>query len=640
MNNIALQDADVLLSQRHSLAHILAQAVQRTIDPSVKLWIWPSIDVWFYYDFIFSDGVEFKEEQLKELSKKMQGIVKENQPFHRIEVDHKQAKEIVNMMGEEFKLELLEEFKTWWESVFSFYINTIPVDAKERLLKDAKPSYLEKYAKLTDYLQWLKIENGGLKMKDVFVTFIDMCEWPHVESSKDINVDAFQLDKLAGAYWRWKSDNPMMTRIYWLAFESKDKLKEYNLMMEEAKKRDHRILGKQLHIYAFDDEVWPWLPLRLPNGTIIADEVERLAKETEEQYGYKRVRSPHIAKQELYLRSGHLPYYAESMFPPMTLDGETYYLKAMNCPHHHKIYGAEPKSYKDLPIRLAEYGHCYRYEDSWSLFGLMRVRSMAMNDAHIYCTEEQFEEEFMKVVEMYTYYFNLFGVDKYQMRLSTHGKEGLGKKYVDNEALWIKTEKQVRDILVKNKVPFVEVANEAAFYGPKIDVQIWSAIGREFTLATNQVDFAVPERFNLTYKDRDGTDKTPICLHRAPLSTHERFIGFLLEHYAGAFPLWLAPVQVKLVPVAEPFITYAKDISLKLKAQGLRAEVDDGDDSFSKKIRNAELMKVPYIVIVGEKEQAGNSLSIREYRSKKQYEIGVEAFVSRVLEEYKTRASN
>ncbi len=638
MNNIALQDADVLLSQRHSLAHILAQAVQRTIDPSVKLWIWPSIDVWFYYDFIFSDWVEFKEEQLKELSKKMQGIVKENQPFHRIDVDYKKAKEIVAMMDEKFKLELLEEFKTWWESVFSFYINTIPAEAKERLLKEVKDWYIEKYTKLTTFLQNIWTLHSTLWTS--FVTFIDMCEWPHVESSKDINVDAFQLDKLAGAYWRWKSDNPMMTRIYWLAFESKDKLKEYNLMMEEAKKRDHRILGKQLHIYAFDDEVWPWLPLRLPNGTIIADEVERLAKETEEQYGYKRVRSPHIAKQELYLRSGHLPYYAESMFPPMTLDGETYYLKAMNCPHHHKIYGAEPKSYKDLPIRLAEYGHCYRYEDSWSLFGLMRVRSMAMNDAHIYCTEEQFEEEFMKVVQMYTYYFDLFWVEKYQMRLSTHGKEGLGKKYVDNEALWIKTEKQVRDILIKNKVPFVEVANEAAFYGPKIDVQIWSAIGREFTLATNQVDFAVPERFNLTYKDRDGTDKTPICLHRAPLSTHERFIGFLLEHYAGAFPLWLAPVQVKLVPVAEPFITYAKDISLKLKAQGLRAEVDDGDDSFSKKIRNAELMKVPYIVIVGEKEQAGNSLSIREYRSKKQYEIGVEAFVSRVLEEYKTRASN
>lgn len=626
MNKVEQQDDVLLLKQRHSLAHILAQAVQRTIDPMAKLWIWPSIDVWFYYDFIFSDGVEFKEEQLKDLTKKMQWIVKENQPFHRIDVDYKKAKEIVKMMGEEFKLELMDEFKSQWETNFSFYINTIPVAAKDRLIKDTHPDYIKKYEKLTE----------SLKQKD-FITFIDMCEGPHVETGKEINVDAFQLDKLAGAYRRGKSENPMMTRIYWLAFESKDKLKEYNVMMEEAKKRDHRLLGKQLHIYAFDDEVGPGLPLRLPNGTIIADEVERLAKETEEHYDYKRVRSPHIAKKELYLRSGHLPYYAESMFPPMELDGETYYLKAMNCPHHHKIYGAEPKSYKDLPIRLAEYGHCYRYEDSGSLFGLMRVRSMAMNDAHIYCTTEQFEEEFMKVVEMYTYYFDLFGVDKYQMRLSTHGKEGLGKKYVDNEKLWIQTENQVRDILVKNNVPFVEVSNEAAFYGPKIDVQIWSAIGREFTLATNQVDFAVPERFNLTYKDRDGTDKTPICLHRAPLSTHERFIGFLLEHYAGAFPLRLAPVQIKLVPVAEPFITYATDIKHKMKALWLRVEVDDGDDSFSKKIRNAELMKIPYIVIVGEKEQANNSLSIREYTSKKQYEISVDEFMTKCVTEYKER---
>ena len=305
----------------------------------------------------------------------------------------------------------------------------------------------------------------------------------------------------------------------------------------------------------------------MPNGTIIADEIENLAKETEARYGYKRVRSPHIAKKELYLRSGHLPYYAESMFPPMEMDGEVYYLKAMNCPHHHKIYGAEPKSYRDLPIRLAEYGHCYRYEDSGSLFGLMRVRSMAMNDAHIYCTEEQFEEEFMKVVEMYQYYFDLFGVSKFQMRFSTHSKEGLGKKYVDNEKLWIKTEKRVRDIMVKNKVPFVEVENEAAFYGPKIDVQIRSAIGREFSLATNQVDFAVPERFNLTYKDKDGTDKTPICIHRAPLGTHERFIGFLLEHFAGIFPLRLAPVQVQLVPVAEKFVAYANKVATDMKAK-------------------------------------------------------------------------
>lgn len=625
-----------ILKPRHSLSHILAQAVQRSVDPHAKLGIGPGIDTWFYYDFIFSEGVEFGDEHLKELNKVMTKIIKENQPFHRIELDYKQAKEIITMLGEEFKIDLIDEFKKEGETIFSYYINTIPTAAKDKLLKDVKPGYLERYEKINEQLKKFWILNSELWTQ--FITFIDMCEWPHVDNTKEINSDAFKIDKIAGAYWRGDSNNPMMTRIYGLAFESKDALKSYIEMMEEAKKRDHRVLGKQLHIYAFDDEVGPGLPLWLPNGTIVADELENLAKETEARYGYKRVRSPHIAKQELYLRSWHLPYYKDSMFPPMEMDGETYYLKAMNCPHHHKIYGAEPKSYRDLPIRLAEYWHCYRYEDSGSLFGLMRVRSMAMNDAHIYCTEDQFEEEFMKVVEMYKYYFDLFGVEKYQMRLSTHSKEGLGKKYVDNEKLWIKTEKQVRDIMIKNKVPFVEVENEAAFYGPKIDVQIWSVIGREFTLATNQVDFAVPERFNLTFKDKDGTDKTPICIHRAPLSTHERFIGFLLEHFAGAFPLRLAPVQIQLVPVAEKFIDYANEIVEEMKKSGLRANVDGSDDSFSKKIRNAEVEKIPYIVIVGEKEESTKTLSIREYKTKKQYEIGVSEFVDKCLTEVKTRS--
>lgn len=621
---------DAILKPRHSLSHVLAQAVQRSVDPHAKLGIGPAIDTGFYYDFIFSEGVEFGDEYLKELNKVMTKIIKENQPFHRIELDYTQAKEIITMLGEEFKIDLIDEFKKEGETVFSYYINTIPTAAKDKLLKDSKPEYIKKYEKINEYLQ-------PFKLGDVFVTFIDMCEWPHVENTKEINPDAFKIDKIAGAYRRGSEKNPMMTRIYWLAFEDKEALKKYIEMMEEAKKRDHRVLGKQLHIYAFDDEVGPGLPLWLPNGTIVADELENLAKETEARYGYKRVRSPHIAKQELYLRSGHLPYYAESMFPPMQMDGETYYLKAMNCPHHHKIYGAEPKSYRDLPIRLAEYGHCYRYEDSGSLFGLMRVRSMAMNDAHIYCTEEQFEEEFMKVVEMYKYYFQLFGVEKYQMRLSTHSKEWLGKKYVNNEELWIKTEKWVRDIMIKHKVPFVEVENEAAFYGPKIDVQIWSVIGREFTLATNQVDFAVPERFNLTFKDKDGTDKTPICIHRAPLSTHERFIGFLLEHFAGAFPLRLAPVQIQLVPVAEKFVDYANEVVEEMKKVWLRASVDSSDDSFSKKIRNAEVEKIPYIVIVGEKEESTKTLSIREYKTKKQYEIGLSEFVDKCLDEAKNR---
>lgn len=636
---------EAILKPRHSLSHVLAQAVQRSIDPLAKLGIGPAIDTGFYYDFLFweiwkkSEKSEekgwIKEDQLKDVQKTMTKIVKEGQPFHKIDLDYKQAKEIIKMLGEEFKIDLIDEFKKEGEKVFSYYINTIPLAAKDKLLKDAKPGYLERYEKINEQLKKFWILNSELWTH--FVVFIDMCEWPHVENTKEINVDAFKIDKIAGAYWRGSEKNPMMTRIYGLAFEDKVALKAYIEMMEEAKKRDHRILGKQLHIFTFDDEVGLGLPLRLPNGTIIADEIENLAKETEAKYEYKRVRSPHIAKKELYLRSGHLPYYAESMFPPMELDGETYYLKAMNCPHHHKIYDAEPKSYRDLPIRLAEYGHCYRYEDSGSLFGLMRVRSMSMNDAHIYCTEEQFEDEFMKVVEMYKYYFDLFGVDKYQMRLSTHGKEWLGKKYVDNEELWIKTENQVRDILIKNKVPFVEVANEAAFYGPKIDVQIWSAIGREFTLATNQVDFAVPERFNLTYKDKDGIEKTPICIHRAPLSTHERFIGFLLEHFAGAFPLWLAPQQIKFVPVAEKFVDYANEVAEEMKTKWLRASVDHSDDSFSKKIRNAEVEKIPYIIIVGEKEESTKTLSIREYKTKEQYETGITEFVDKCLDEVKTR---
>lgn len=617
-----------LLKPRHSLAHILAQATQRSVDPLARLGIWPAIDNWFYYDFIFSDGIEFKEENLKNLTKIMQKITKENQPFHRIETDYDKAKEIIKIMWEDFKIELLDEFKSQWETVFSFYINTIPTEAKDRLLKDVKPWYLEKYSKINEYL----LSIGALQQWN-FATFIDMCEWPHLENSKEITSDSFKADKIAWAYWRWNEKNPMMTRIYWLAFENKEQLKEYQAMIEEAKKRDHRILGKALGIYAFDEEVWPGLPLRLPNWTIIADQLENLAKRKEEEQWYMRVRSPHIAKQELYLRSWHLPYYKESMFPPMEMDGEIYYLKAMNCPHHHKIYGAEPKSYKDLPIRFAEYWHCYRYEDSGSLFGLMRVRSMAMNDAHIYCTEEQFEEEFMKVIELYLYYFNLFGIDKYQMRLSKHSKEWLGKKYVDNEALWIKTENQIRDVMTKNNIPFVEADNEWAFYGPKIDVQIRSVIGREFTLATNQVDFAVPERFNLVYKDKDWTDKTPICIHRAPLSTHERFIWFLLEHYSGAFPLRLASKQIKIIPVADVFNDYAEKIKNKFKENWFRISVDNSDDSFSKKIRNWELMKIPYLIIVGEKEEKWNNLSIREFKSKKQYEIWVNEFLKQCQDE-------
>lgn len=620
---------------RHSLAHVLAQAVERSVDPAVQLGTGPAVENGFYYDMLFSDGITFGEDQIKPLQKIMEGIVKEWQWFASYTAKNiDDAKALVSVMGQQFKVELLDKFfAANPDAVYTFWYNYVDAQMLPRLEKNCKPEYIAYYKKITAYLMEL---DASVSWR--FVTFIDLCEGGHCETTKDIADGSFMLEKIAGAYRQAKDTNPMMTRIYGLAFADKQALKDHQAMMEEAKKRDHRVLGQKLQLFAFDDEVGPGLPLWLPNGTIIVEELEKLAKEREAADGYQRVRSPHIAKDKLYIRSGHLPYYAESMFPPMEMDGETYYLKAMNCPHHHKIYAATPKSYRDLPVRYGEYGHCYRYEDSGALFGLMRVRSLCMNDAHIYCSEEQFADEFMKVIEMYIYYFKLFGIEKYQMRLSKHSKAWLGKKYVDNEALWIKTEGQVRDVLEKSGVPFFEAEDEAAFYGPKIDVQIWSVIGREFTLATNQLDFAVPERFNLTYVDKDGQDKTPICIHRAPLSTHERFVWFLIEHFAGAFPVWLAPTQVQIVPVADKFIPYAETLHSKLHSEWLRSSVDDSSDSFSKKIRNAELMKVPYIVIVGEEEETNDTVSIRVFKTKEQSVMGAEAFVAQMKKEYVERS--
>jgi threonyl-tRNA synthetase len=414
-------------------------------------------------------------------------------------------------------------------------------------------------------------------------------------------------------------------------------LDEYLQMLEEAKKRDHRKLGKELGIFTMDDDVGPGLPLWMPNGTIIIEELEKLAKETELDAGYKRVVTPHIAKENLYLTSGHLPYYQESMYPPMELEGVKYYLKAMNCPHHHKIFAAEQHSYKDLPLRLAEYGTCYRYEQSGELFGLMRVRCLHMNDAHIYCTREQFAEEFRAVNDMYIKYFKIFGIDKYVMRLSLHSKEKLGVKYVNEPELWLETEAMVREVMKEAKIPFVEVPDEGAFYGPKIDVQIWSAIGREFTLATNQVDFAQGRRFKLHYTTEDNSTETPLIIHRAPLGTHERFIGFLLEHYAGKFPTWLAPVQVKILPISDKFMDYAKDVLQKLKKADIRAGIDERNEKIGKKIRDTELMKVPYMLVIGEKEVNEGKASIRRQGKGDLGARSVDEFLNEIVEEVKER---
>ena len=438
-----------------------------------------------------------------------------------------------------------------------------------------------------------------------------MCRGQHIPHTGHIK--AVKLLNTGGAYWRGNEKNKQLTRIYGITFPKKSELAEHLERMEEAKKRDHRKLGKELEIYTFDDDVGPGLPLWLPNGGIIIEALEAYAKKTEKEAGYQRVKSPHIAKESMYLKSGHLPYYADSMFPPMEIDGEKYYLKAMNCPHHHKIFKALPHTYKELPLRFAEYGTCYRYEQSGELFGLMRVRSLQMNDAHIYCTEEQFEEEFKGVNALYLKYFEKFGIDKYVMRFSKHNPAKLGQKYIDMPELWEKTENMVRKVLQSMGVSYVEVEDEAAFYGPKIDIQVWSAIGREFTLATNQVDFAQAERFDLSYISEKNEKERPIIIHRAPLSTHERFIGFLLEHYAGNFPTWLAPKQVVILPISDKFIDYAQEVANFLKKHDIRASVDTRAEKAGKKIRDAEIAKIPYMFIVGEKEANEQKVSVRKH---------------------------
>ncbi len=576
-----------LFCKRHSCAHVLAQAVL-TMFPEAKFGIGPVIDNGFYYDFDLPRTLI--PEDLEILEEKMREIINQQQPFVCVEKSADEALDFLKQTNQDYKVELVEELKDKGETI-TFYENVSPEDEK--------------------------------------VKFVDLCRGPHVANTQQVG-RSFKLMTIAGAYWRGNEKNPMLQRIYGVLFDNDKELRTYLKNLEEAKKRDHRKLGKELELFTFDEEVGPGLPLWLPKGSVIVERLEALAKEKERQYGYDRVRSPHIAKDKLYVRSGHLPYYEDSMYPAMELDNEKYYLKAMNCPHHHKIFAATPKSYRDLPVRYGEYGHCYRYEDSGALFGLMRVRSLCMNDAHIYCTDEQFEDEFAKVIEMYLYYFELFGIEKYQMRLSKHSKEGLGKKYVDEPELWIKTEDQVRKVLEKLKVPFVEEEDEAAFYGPKIDVQIWSVIGREFTLATNQLDFAVPKRFNLTYTDKDGSEQTPICIHRAPLSTHERLVGFLIEHYAGAFPVWLAPVQCRILPVNEVHNEYAEKVRKELFEAGIRVEFDESDESLGKKIRNAELMKIPYMLIIGDKEVESGGVTVRQYKVKEQRQMSAADLIKEI----------
>jgi threonyl-tRNA synthetase len=448
-----------------------------------------------------------------------------------------------------------------------------------------------------------------------------------------------KLLSIAGAYWRGDEHNAMLQRIYGTVWRNKQELNDYLARLEEAKKRDHRKLGKELEIFVYDEEVGPGLPLWLPNGGVMIEELEKLAKEMEWDAGYVRVRTPHLAKEDLFLHSGHLPYYAESMYPPMELEGVRYFVKPMNCPFHHKIYGAKPRSYRDLPLRLAEYGTCYRYEKSGELFGLMRVRSMQMNDAHIYTTEEQFEQEFMGVIDFYRRNFELFNIDRFVMRLSTHHKRGLGKKYIDNERLWLKTEEMVRRAMDNGKVPYVKCQMRQPSTGRRSTCKSGAPSAVSLRLATNQVDFAQPERFDLTYINREGGESTPLCIHRAPLSTHERLIGFLIEHYAGSFPVWLAPEQVRVIPITDSHNQYVQDLAQRMRALGIRASADVSPERMNAKIRQAQLMKVPYMAVVGDNEMQNQTVALRMRSGDRKNDLPVDAFIELVQEKIRTRSS-
>ena len=571
----------------HSSAHLMAEAVE-ALYPGVKFWVGPALDKGFYYDIDLGDR-HLTEDDLIAIERKMNELAKQANTFTRKEISKADAIAYFTERNDPYKLDLLEG------------------------LQDGN---------ITLYSQG---------------NFTDLCRGPHIPNTGAIK--AIKLTNIAGAYWKGNEKNKMLTRLYGVTFPNQKELDAYLLMLEEAKKRDHRKLGKELGIFTMDDDVGQGLPLWLPNGTIIIEELEKLAKETEDVAGYKRVVTPHNAKESMYLTSGHLPYYADSMFPPMELDGTKYYLKAMNCPHHHKIFDAEPKSYKDLPYRIAEYGTCYRYEQSGELFGLMRVRCLHMNDAHIYCNKEQFAAEFRAVNDMYTKYFKIFGIDKYVMRLSLHEPSKLGAKYVNEPALWKETEAMVRQVLIESEIPYIEVPDEAAFYGPKIDVQIWSAIGREFTLATNQVDFNSGNKFKLSYNNQNNQPEVPLIIHRAPLGTHERFIGFLLEHYAGKFPVWLAPLQVKILPISDKFMDYAEGVKKQLKAAGVRVEIDDRSEKIGKKIRDTELQRVPYMLVVGEKETLENKLSVRRQGKGDLGMQDTQVFIDAIIQEIHERKS-
>lgn len=572
---------------RHSAAHLLAAAVLKMF-PEAKFGIGPVIENGFYYDFDLPRTLI--PEDLAILEKTMRDLIQENHPYERADIPTKTAKEKFAKLNQPYKIEIIQDLEKKGEKTVSVY------------------------------------ETGF---------FVDLCTGPHLDSTGEISADGLKLNRISGAYWKGDQSRNQLQRIYGAAFETKNELRTYLKQQEEAEKRDHRKIGTEQELFTFSPEIGSGLVLWLPKGNIIKEELENWAKETENKQGYVRVTTPIITKENLFYTSEHLPHYKDSMYAPLDIDGEKYYIKPMNCPFHHEIFKHRTRSYRELPLRLAEYGWCHRYEDSGSLFGLMRVRGMQMNDAHIYCTRDQAIEEFVNVIKLHEYYYKKLGITEYYMELALRNPEN--KKYHGDDAMWQEAEQLMRKAMDISGVPYIVQNDGAAFYGPKIDFQIKSITGRVFTASTNQIDLFMPKKFNLKYKDATGKEEYVACIHRAPLGTHERFIGFLIEHYAGAFPTWLSPVQAVILPISEKFAEYANEVLQNLRDANIRAEMSAENESLGKRIREVEKQKIPYMLIVGEKETSSRTVSVRRRGMKEQETLSLEKITENIRQEIQSK---
>ncbi|WP_254854163.1 threonine--tRNA ligase [Nocardia donostiensis] len=588
---VRLSSPEGLQVLRHSTAHVLAQAVQ-DVFPEAKLGIGPPIENGFYYDF--DVATPFQPDDLEKVEARMQEIIKSGQLFRRrVFPDVEAAKS--ELSDEPYKLELIDVKSE--------------VDDNEVMEVGG--------ADLTIY--------DNIDAKSGEVCWSDLCRGPHIPTVKLIR--AFKLTRHAAAYWRGNEKNPQLQRIYGTAWPDRDQLKQYLRQLEEAAKRDHRRIGEDLDLFDFSKEIGKGLPLWLPNGAIIRDELEQWARETERRLKYQRVVTPHITREDLYYLSGHLPYYTDDLYAPIDIEGDQYYLRPMNCPHHHMVYKARPHSYRDLPFKIAEYGTVYRFERSGQLHGMMRTRGFTQNDAHIYCTFDQAKDQFLEVMRMHDDYYRTLGIKDFYMVLALRDPNNR-TKYHDDEQMWTDAERITREAMEESNIPYIEEIGGAAHYGPKVDFMIRAVTGKEFAASTNQVDLYTPQRFGLRYTASDGTDQPVVVIHRAPLGSHERFTAYLVEHFAGAFPIWLAPQQARLIPVMPEVAGYAHEVSDILFDAGIRVDVDENDGRLPGRVRAAVTRKIPLIIVVGRREAESRSVTVR-YRSGNEESMPIDDFVAK-----------